>query len=119
MASELKPEAITLDLVMPILDGWGFLERAQLDPELSRIPVVVVSVAQDLDHSQTLGAVGAISKPINREMLLETLTQSGVAQAEAAQPAQPVLESGGQPEHTTQGSDRQDGNTSTSKRVGA
>jgi signal transduction histidine kinase/CheY-like chemotaxis protein/CHASE3 domain sensor protein len=78
LAAQLKPDAITLDLVMPVLDGWGFLEQVSLDVDLSRIPVIVVSVAQDLEHGVTLGAAGVVSKPITRDSLLGALLKAGL-----------------------------------------
>ncbi len=77
-AAQLKPDAITLDLVMPVLDGWGFLEQVSLDVDLGRIPVIVVSVAQDLEHGVTLGAAGVVSKPITRDSLLGALLKAGL-----------------------------------------
>lgn len=77
-AALLKPDAITLDLVMPVLDGWGFLEQVSLDVSLDHIPVVVVSVAQDLEHGVALGAAGVVSKPITRESLMGALLKAGL-----------------------------------------
>ena len=77
-ATILKPDAITLDLVMPVLDGWGFLEQISLDVNLDQIPVIVVSVAQDLEHGVALGAAGVVSKPITRESLLGALLKAGL-----------------------------------------
>jgi signal transduction histidine kinase/DNA-binding response OmpR family regulator len=78
MAGQLKPDAITLDLVMPVLDGWGFLEQVSLDVELGQIPVIVVSVAQDLEHGVALGAAGVVSKPITRDSLLGAMLRAGL-----------------------------------------
>jgi CheY-like chemotaxis protein len=52
-ASEERPAAVVLDLVMPVLDGFGFLERFRADPRWNGIPVLVWTV-KDLTSAETL-----------------------------------------------------------------
>jgi CheY-like chemotaxis protein len=74
-------DVILLDMLMPAVDGWHFLELQQADPQLSNIPVVVVTglaVATD-DWAQELGAKGLVKKPIHTEKLVEKLRALGGA----------------------------------------
>jgi CheY-like chemotaxis protein len=59
-----QPDLILLDLFMPRLDGWGFLECRARDPALSRTPVLVWSVgsAEDLNRARRLGATECLSR---------------------------------------------------------
>ena len=70
---KMKPFAITLDLVMPDMDGYEILQALKEDPETAGIPVVVVSVSKDKDTAMALGAVGYISKPIIKDMLIDEI----------------------------------------------
>ncbi|HEV7872715.1 MAG TPA: response regulator, partial [Enterovirga sp.] len=72
-AKELKPTAITLDVVMPDLDGWTVLAALKGDPELADIPVVLVTIVDEKPHGMARGAAGHLTKPIDRKQLLELL----------------------------------------------
>jgi anti-anti-sigma factor len=69
LRSSAAPSLILLDLMMQGMDGWQFRKEQQRDPTLARIPVVVVSSADDLPE----GAVAYISKPVHVERLLDTI----------------------------------------------
>jgi CheY-like chemotaxis protein len=71
-ARELKPSAITLDVMMSDLSGWAVLAELKADPELASIPVVMASVADEQRKGLALGAADYLTKPINPE----TLTRS-------------------------------------------
>ncbi len=75
LARELLPAAITLDVLMPGLDGWAVLEVLKADPELSRIPVVMCTIVDDRQRGYTLGASDYLVKPIQRLQLKETLSR--------------------------------------------
>lgn len=75
LARRLKPHGITLDVMMPVLDGWVFLEEAARDPLLAEIPVVVMSVASDANAGWTLGASAVLNKPVRREDLFQALSK--------------------------------------------
>jgi signal transduction histidine kinase/FixJ family two-component response regulator/HAMP domain-containing protein len=83
-ARELHPVAITLDIVMPNMDGWAFLEEHQRDAELRKVPVIVVSVSADLKgrthHDLTPTISGTIQKPVTREALMDAIIKIGVPQ---------------------------------------
>jgi two-component system, NtrC family, sensor kinase len=68
-AKELRPIAITLDVVMPDLDGWSVLAALRQDSELSEIPVIMVTTLDEQQRSVALGAAGYLTKPIERERL--------------------------------------------------
>jgi signal transduction histidine kinase len=83
-ARELQPVAITLDIVMPNLDGWAFLEQHAHDEDICDIPVIVVSVASDLKgsthHDLTPNISGTVQKPVNREALMDAIIKIGLPQ---------------------------------------
>jgi len=70
-----RPDLITLDLLMPDVSGWDVLSRLKEDPELGRIPVVVISVVARDDRSGLAGAAELIPKPIERDELLGVLVR--------------------------------------------
>jgi CheY-like chemotaxis protein len=68
-ARELRPIAITLDVMMPDLDGWSVLAALRQDAQLSEIPVIIVSILDEQRRGMALGAAGYLTKPIDRERL--------------------------------------------------
>ncbi|HTH63079.1 MAG TPA: response regulator, partial [Gemmatimonadales bacterium] len=70
-----RPQAITLDIMMPRRDGWAVLATLKADPELRDIPVVVVTVLKDRGLAFTLGASELMTKPVDRAGLVATLRQ--------------------------------------------
>lgn len=69
LAREIKPVAITLDLVMPEMDGWEVLQNLRQDPSTSDIPVVIISVRNEEETARALGAEGYLIKPVSSEVL--------------------------------------------------
>ena len=69
LAKELRPIAITLDVMMPDLDGWSVLAALRQDTELAEIPVIMVSILDEQRRAASLGAAGYLTKPIERERL--------------------------------------------------
>lgn len=69
MAGEYQPDLITLDLMMPGLDGWEVLQRLRNDPDTSHIPVVIISIVANRRQAMVLGAVDALAKPISNNQL--------------------------------------------------
>ena len=69
LAKQARPDVITLDIIMPDLDGWSVLKALKADPDLCDIPVVLVTIMRDRDLGFALGAVDYITKPLDREML--------------------------------------------------
>ncbi|MFZ1614673.1 MAG: response regulator [Holophaga sp.] len=78
LARTLHPDVITLDVVMPGLDGWQVLAQAKEDPELAAIPVVLLTMTDDRARGFALGAAEYLCKPISRDKLLQVLNHLGM-----------------------------------------
>lgn len=74
-AREVKPDVITLDVIMPQMDGWAVLAALKNDPETARIPVVMVTITDEQSIGYSLGAADYLIKPIERESLLRTVAR--------------------------------------------
>jgi len=74
-ARQLRPAAITLDVLLPKLDGWNVLADLKQDKGTHDIPVVVVSVVSERSHGRALGAADYFVKPVNRDALIRRLNQ--------------------------------------------
>ena len=74
LVRELRPAAVTLDIMMPDLDGWTVLAAIKGDPELAGIPVVLMSIVDQKNRGYALGAADYLVKPVDRTKLVETLT---------------------------------------------
>jgi len=72
-AEELHPIAITLDVLMPDIDGWTVLAALRGNPSLSNIPVVMVTITDPDRKGIALGAAGYLTKPIDRNRLIALL----------------------------------------------
>jgi signal transduction histidine kinase/CheY-like chemotaxis protein len=70
MASELQVDAISFDIGLPDMDGWGLLDRLKHDPATRHIPVHVISVEEQLPRGHGIGIFGFTRKPASREELL-------------------------------------------------
>jgi signal transduction histidine kinase/DNA-binding response OmpR family regulator len=75
-AERLKPDVITLDVVMPGLDGWEVLRRLKSNPDLAHIPVVMMSIIENRALSFSMGAAECVAKPVARERLIEVLRRT-------------------------------------------
>jgi len=73
IAKEERPDVITLDVMMPGMDGWTVLTKLKQDPNTAEIPVVMVTMVEDADVGLALGASDFLTKPIERESLATTL----------------------------------------------
>jgi signal transduction histidine kinase/CheY-like chemotaxis protein/ligand-binding sensor domain-containing protein/protocatechuate 3,4-dioxygenase beta subunit len=73
LARELRPAVITLDVMMPETDGWSALSALKADPELARIPVIMVTIVGDKELGFALGASEYLIKPIDRNQLVLVL----------------------------------------------
>jgi signal transduction histidine kinase/CheY-like chemotaxis protein len=72
-AKDHHPIAITLDVMMPDIDGWTVLAALRGDPQLADIPVVMATIVDERRQGMTLGAVGYLTKPIDRDKLVEII----------------------------------------------
>jgi CheY-like chemotaxis protein len=68
------PEVILLDLMMPVMDGWEFRRRQQADPQMARVPVIVLS-ALDQVRANGLHPEAFLKKPLDFDRLLELVRQ--------------------------------------------
>ena len=73
VAKRLKPTAITLDILMPIKDGWQVLQDLKKSPETQDIPVIILSIVDNKKLGFSLGAAEYIVKPIDKNVLLRKL----------------------------------------------
>ena len=82
LARDLRPVLITLDVLMPGLDGWSVLENLKADPELADIPVVMLTILDDKNKGFALGATDFLTKPVDRERLRSVIARYGGQKAE-------------------------------------
>jgi PAS domain S-box-containing protein len=75
MARETRPDAITLDVMMPGMDGWSVLAALKADPELCDVPVIMLTIVDDKRMGFSLGASEYLTKPIDREQLRRVLAK--------------------------------------------
>ena len=75
IAREWKPTAITLDVLMPEMDGWAVLGALKREPATAQVPVVMISIIGDDSHTMgiALGASEFITKPVDRKRLARLL----------------------------------------------
>ncbi len=73
LARELRPDTITLDVMMPGMDGWAVLSALKADGETADIPVVMLTIVDDKNLGYALGAADYLAKPIDRERLTAVL----------------------------------------------
>jgi PAS domain S-box-containing protein len=78
LAAQHPPSLITLDIMLPNMDGWEFLSRLKQMPALSQIPVVIISIVADPSKGFALGAAAVMQKPVSREELYESLKTLGL-----------------------------------------
>lgn len=85
LARQLRPDAITLDVMMPSLDGWAVLAALKADPQLADIPVIMLTIVDNKTMGYALGASDYLTKPIDRVRL------SAILKKYQCQPSNPVL----------------------------
>jgi CheY-like chemotaxis protein len=74
LVRELRPAAVTLDIMMPDLDGWTVLAAIKGDPVLAATPVILMSIVDQKNRGYAIGAADYLVKPVDRAKLIETLT---------------------------------------------
>jgi CheY-like chemotaxis protein len=71
-----RPDIVTCDISMPVMDGYEFLEAAKLNPETKHIPIIVITAIgqeEEMVKSLALGADACINKPFSSSHLVEVL----------------------------------------------
>ena len=81
LAARELPFAVTLDIIMPGMDGWEVLQGLKKNPETKDIPVIIVSISEERETGFALGAVGYISKPVSMKQLISEIQKIGKPQA--------------------------------------
>nr|MCU0684851.1 response regulator [Polyangiaceae bacterium] len=76
-ANDLVPDAITLDIQLPIMDGWVVLDRLKRNPRTRHIPVHLISVAEGAQRGASMGALAYLEKPVSREALVGAFSHLG------------------------------------------
>ena len=69
LAHEFHPDAITLDIDMPVTDGWAVLDRLKHHPDTRHIPVHIISGVDRKQQGLKLGAIAYLEKPVDKEAL--------------------------------------------------
>ncbi|MGL4552967.1 MAG: ATP-binding response regulator [Gemmataceae bacterium] len=83
-ARAVRPAAITLDVLMPGMDGWATLAALKADPELASIPVILLTILDDKNLGFALGASDYLSKPIDQKTLAAVLRKHRPARPPAS-----------------------------------
>lgn len=72
-AKQLKPQIITLDMIMPVKDGWQVLKELKRHPICKDIPIIIISITDEKKLGFSMGAVDYFVKPVNKGELLNAL----------------------------------------------
>jgi PAS domain S-box-containing protein len=75
LAKKLRPDVITLDVIMPGMDGWTVLSALKADPELASIPVILLSFVGNKSLGFALGASDYLTKPVDGKRLAALLNK--------------------------------------------
>jgi signal transduction histidine kinase/CheY-like chemotaxis protein len=73
LAADVRPDVITLDAIMPGMDGWMLLSRLKADRDLQAIPVIMLTILDNRNLGFSLGASDFLTKPIQRDLLVATV----------------------------------------------
>ena len=73
LARKLHPDAITVDVLMPGMDGWALLSMLKTNEELKDIPIIILSIIEDRNMGFSLGASEYLTKPVDKNHLAEVL----------------------------------------------
>ncbi len=87
MVKQVKPSVITLDVMMPGMDGWSVLSKLKDDPATEDIPVVMLTIVDDKNFGHALGATEYLTKPVDRERLVAVIGKL----RQACQPGQVLV----------------------------
>lgn len=77
LARQRRFALVTLDILLPGMDGWEFLARIKESPETENLPVVIISIVADTNRGLSLGASAILQKPISHQMLSDALDSLG------------------------------------------
>jgi CheY-like chemotaxis protein len=90
--AEREPLAlITIDVIMPDVDGWAFLKRLKSIPSVSLVPVVIISILADRMKGFALGAAAVMQSPVSRRELSDALAALGLASTSGVPPVKVLI----------------------------
>lgn len=75
MIKKYHPDFVTLDILLPGMDGWEFLELVKADQETAHIPVVIISIMDGASKGTSLGAARILQKPVSNDALIGALAE--------------------------------------------
>jgi len=78
LAVQQPVSLITLDILLPNMEGWEFLSRIKQIPDLRQTPVVIISIVAESHRGISLGAAAVLQKPVSRQQLYESLVELGL-----------------------------------------
>jgi len=90
-AAQLKPAAITLDVILPEADGWEVITRLKSDEATSSIPIIVVSVVDNPELGIALGAIDYFVKPVDSSRLIKRLEEFGLKRGQGPDKARVLV----------------------------
>lgn len=73
LAEELKPDIITLDVMMPGMDGWTVLAKLKADPVLTGIPVIILTMVDGKERALESGAADFLNKPVDWDLFVDAV----------------------------------------------
>jgi len=76
MAHDRAPDVVLLDLLMPVLDGAGFLRECRADPAFGTVPVLLMSAADAHVRTEAWGAQAVLAKPFDVDRLVEAVERT-------------------------------------------
>lgn len=82
MARAKHPDLITLDVMMPSMDGWAVLSVLKSDPETEKIPVVMMTMVDDRPMGFALGATEYLTKPLEKSRVLDAISRCVAREAD-------------------------------------
>jgi CheY-like chemotaxis protein len=78
LAAQECPDVVTLDIMLPGMDGWDFLKRFKKASQYAGVPIVIVSIVADRNRGLSLGASQVLQKPVSRKELARALAAAGI-----------------------------------------
>lgn len=91
LADGTPPDLITLDILLPGMDGWQFLTKLKTNARLAHIPVVIISIVAENNKGLSLGAAQVLQKPVSADDLQNALNKLGFSKPGQNQPGAKVL----------------------------
>ncbi len=84
LARKIRPDAVLLDVNLPKMDGWTVLSELKQDSLFADIPVIMTSIENESEVGQLLGATDYLTKPVNRDQVLQALRRYHIGDVSTA-----------------------------------